>query len=88
LRTLDDPAHDDDALAVACPQPQPDQVAEQRELLGLTLSRIRSLPEGLREALRLRAIEEQPTEAVCKTLGISEANLFVRLHRARKQLLS
>ena len=40
------------------------------------------------EAMRLRVIEEQSTDEVCRALGISEENLFVRIHRARKQLLS
>jgi RNA polymerase sigma-70 factor (ECF subfamily) len=71
-----------------CPQPQPDEVAEQRELLARALARIDALPPGLRDAMRLRVLEEKSTEDVCKTLGISEDNLFVRMHRARKQLLS
>ena len=36
--------------------------------------------------MRLRVLDDQPTATVCKTLGISEENLFVRMHRARKQL--
>ncbi len=75
------------ALAVACPQPGPEQRAEQRELLTHALARIEKLPSGLRDAVRLRLIEEESTDAVCKALSISEENLFVRLHRARKQLL-
>jgi RNA polymerase sigma-70 factor (ECF subfamily) len=46
------------------------------------------LPAGLRDVMHLRVIQEQPTDAVCQALSISEDNLFVRLHRARKQLLS
>ena len=89
--SLDD--HDEDgdehvALALECPRPRPDQIAEQHELLALVLQRIEALPAGLRDAMRLRVLEEQSTEAVCRTLGISEDNLFVRIHRARKQLLS
>jgi RNA polymerase sigma-70 factor (ECF subfamily) len=87
LQSLDDD-EEGAALAVACPQPQPDEVAEQRELLGLALQRIEAMPAGLRDVLRLRAIEGQSTQEVCETLGISEANLFVRMHRARRQLLS
>ncbi len=75
-------------LALECPQPRPDQIAEQHQLLMLALQRIEALPPGLRDAMRLRVLEEQPTEAVCRELGISEENLFVRIHRARKQLLS
>jgi RNA polymerase sigma-70 factor, ECF subfamily len=74
--------------AMPCPLPQPDELAAQRLLLARTLSRIEALPPGLRDAMRLRVLEEQTTAAVCAALGISEDNLFVRLHRARKQLLS
>ncbi len=89
--SLDD--DDDDmpgsaALRVACPRPGPEEVAEQRELLGQTLARIEAMPSGLRDAIRLRVIDERSTESVCKELGISEENLFVRVHRARKHLLS
>ena len=75
-------------LALECPQPRPDQIAEQHQLLMRVLQRIEALPPGLRDAMRLRVLEEQSTEAVCRELGISEDNLFVRIHRARKQLLS
>ena len=76
------------ALAVECPQPRPDEIAEQQQLLAIVLQRIEALPPGLRDVMRLRVLEEQSTEDVCRELGISEDNLFVRLHRARKQLLS
>lgn len=88
LESLDEPALDDATLAMECPQPQPDEVAEQREQLRQTLARIEALPAGLRDVMRLRVLQDQSTEAVCETLAISEDNLFVRLHRARKQLLS
>ena len=52
------------------------------------LARIEALPAGLRDVMRLRVLQDQPTEAVCEALSITEDNLFVRLHRARKQLLS
>jgi RNA polymerase sigma-70 factor (ECF subfamily) len=83
--------HDDDgatACEIECPQPRPDQIAEQHQLLMLALRRIEALPAGLRDAMRLRVLEEQSTDEVCRALGISEENLFVRIHRARKQLLS
>lgn len=76
------------AHQVECPQPRPDEVAEQRQALQRTLARIEQLPPGLRDVMRLRVLFDQPTEAVCASLSISEENLFVRLHRARKQLLS
>jgi RNA polymerase sigma-70 factor (ECF subfamily) len=88
MQSLDDTADEDDTLALECPQPRPDELAEQRERLHQTLQRIDALPSGLRDVVRLRVLHDQPTEAVCQALQISEENLFVRLHRARKQLLS
>ena len=84
----DDEGGEGAALGVACLQPRPDEIAEQQQLLMLALRRIEALPPGLRDVMRLRVLEEQSTEEVCRALGISEDNLFVRLHRARKQLLS
>ncbi len=72
----------------ACPQPGPEEAAAQRERLRHTLQRIAALPDGLRDAVRLRLIEDRPTAEVCAALEISEENLFVRLHRARKALLN
>jgi RNA polymerase sigma-70 factor (ECF subfamily) len=88
MQSLDDDATDEaEALALECPQPRPDELAEQRERLRQTLQRIDALPSGLRDVVRLRLLNDQPTEQVCQALQISEENLFVRLHRARKQLL-
>ena len=73
---------------LACPRPGPEQVVEQRQRLERTLAAIEALPAGLRDAIRLRVIEERSAAAACRELGISEENLFVRVHRARKRLLS
>ncbi len=73
-------------LALECPQPQPEQRAEQRQRLRRTLAGIAALPEALRRAIELRVLHEQSTEQVCAALAISPDNLFVRLHRARRQL--
>ncbi|MEO7940147.1 MAG: sigma-70 family RNA polymerase sigma factor [Burkholderiaceae bacterium] len=78
----------DGVLTIACPQPGPHEAAEQRELLAQTLARIDALPAPLRDVMQLRVLQDQPTEAVCKTLAITPDNLFVRLHRARAQLLN
>jgi RNA polymerase sigma-70 factor (ECF subfamily) len=74
--------------ALASSQPGPEEIAEQRELLARALERIERLPPSLRDAVRLRVLDDEPTAVVCDRLGISEDNLFVRMHRARKQLLS
>jgi RNA polymerase sigma-70 factor (ECF subfamily) len=47
---------------------------------------IDALPPTLKEVFRLQALEGVRTEEVCRRLGISEANCWVRLHRARKRL--
>lgn len=85
---LDDESHDDDAHALECPNARPDELAEQREWLARTLKRIEALPIGLRSAMQLRVLQDQPAETVCRMLAITEVNLHVRLHRARRQLLS
>jgi RNA polymerase sigma-70 factor (ECF subfamily) len=84
----DDGASSESARNVACPRPGPDEIAEQRQRLARTLAGIEALPRGLRDAMRMRVLDEQPTAEVCRELGISEENLFVRVHRARKHLLS
>ena len=76
------------ATAFECPRPRPDELAEQRERLAHALARIDALPVALREVMQLRVLQDQATEVVCRKLAITEDNLFVRLHRARKQLLS
>jgi len=88
MQSLDAADDEAEALALECPQPRPDERAEQRQRLQQALQRIDGLPPGLRDAFRLRVLHEQPTEQVCQALQISEENLFVRLHRARRQLLS
>ena len=84
--SLEEDADAHGAVTLECPQPGPDEVAEQRQLLARVLERIDALPSTLRDVVRLRLLDDQPTATVCKTLGISEENLFVRMHRARKQL--
>lgn len=79
-------ADEDGGAELACPQPGPEEQAIQRQRLAQTLARLERLPRGLREAFELRVLSEQPTEAVCRALEITEDNLFVRLHRARKAL--
>ncbi|HEY2189251.1 MAG TPA: sigma-70 family RNA polymerase sigma factor [Caldimonas sp.] len=74
--------------AVACGGAGPDEIAEQRQELARALAGIDRLPPTLRDAMRLRIVEDLPTASVCARLGISEENLFVRVHRARKQLVS
>ena len=90
LDSLDEGSDEDGegAAGIECPHARPDEIAEQREELDRVLAGIERLPPTLRDAMRLRIVEDRSTESVCAELGISEENLFVRVHRARKQLLS
>jgi RNA polymerase sigma-70 factor (ECF subfamily) len=44
------------------------------------------LPPRIAQVFQLYQIEERPNREVCEQLKISESNLWVMLHRARKQL--
>ena len=71
---------------MVCPSAQPEALTEQREQLAIVMARIAQLPEGLRDVMEWRVLNDEPTEAVCDRLGISQESMFVRLHRARKRL--
>jgi RNA polymerase sigma-70 factor (ECF subfamily) len=88
--SLDDDGGDGEhpGHAIACDRPGPDEIAEQRQELARALAGIERLPATLRDAMVLRVVEDRTTASVCAELGISEENLFVRVHRARKHLLS
>jgi RNA polymerase sigma-70 factor (ECF subfamily) len=59
------------------------ELAEFREHLERAMGQ---LPPRIAQAFQLYAIEERPNPEVCAQLNISESNLWVMLHRARKQL--
>jgi RNA polymerase sigma-70 factor (ECF subfamily) len=47
---------------------------------------IDALPPTLGGVFRLQVLDDTPTVEVCRRLRITEANCWVRLHRARKRL--
>jgi RNA polymerase sigma-70 factor (ECF subfamily) len=59
------------------------ELAELREALEIALGK---LPSRIAQVFQLYEIEERPNREVCDQLKISESNLWVMLHRARKQL--
>jgi RNA polymerase sigma-70 factor (ECF subfamily) len=59
------------------------ELAELRQALETALGK---LPSRIAQVFQLYAIEERSNDEVCDRLGISENNLWVMLHRARKQL--
>ena len=58
----------------------------RRRMQAMLAREIDALPANLKEVFVLQVIEGLPTAEVCQRLGISEANCWVRLHRARKRL--
>jgi RNA polymerase sigma-70 factor (ECF subfamily) len=59
------------------------ELGEFRANLELALGK---LPPRIAEVFQLYEIEERPNREVCAQMNISESNLWVMLHRARKQL--
>ncbi|MGC3957406.1 MAG: sigma-70 family RNA polymerase sigma factor [Verrucomicrobiota bacterium] len=59
------------------------ELAEFREHLEKAMGK---LPPRIAQVFQLYAVEERPNHEVCAQLNISESNLWVMLHRARKQL--
>ena len=56
------------------------QRSEFRAVLGGCLSK---LPQGVGDAFVLREVDRMDGKEICHVLGISQANLWQRLHRAR-----
>lgn len=70
-----DPGYDDPLRQVA------------RNRLGDALhTEIEALPATLKEVFVMQVLDGAETSEVCRALSISEANCWVRLHRARKRL--
>lgn len=64
----------------------PDEIFDRKDRRDLVHRMIDRLPENYRVVLKLRDIEEMTTSEVAEGLGISEANVKVRLHRGRSAL--
>jgi RNA polymerase sigma-70 factor (ECF subfamily) len=64
----------------------PEREVADAELARLVEKQIDLLPDGLREALVLRDVEDMPTAEAAEVLGVTEEALRVRLHRARRAL--
>jgi RNA polymerase sigma-70 factor (ECF subfamily) len=85
----DQEAWDDSVLwahevAVECMEPSRRmELAEFRDALQTALGK---LPPRIAQVFQMYEIEERPNREVCDRLNISESNLWVMLHRARKQL--
>jgi RNA polymerase sigma-70 factor, ECF subfamily len=73
----------DDHLLATAPELSPEALLERWRLVEAVHRAIARLETPYREVLVLRDLEGLPGEAVCDTLGLSEAAMKSRLHRAR-----
>jgi RNA polymerase sigma-70 factor (ECF subfamily) len=58
----------------------------RRRMHAALVDEVERLPEALKSVFTMQVIEGVATTDVSRTLNITEANVWVRLHRARKRL--
>lgn len=63
-----------------------DKASTDIEIFQCVRKAVKNLPSKYREPVVLNYLQELPMEQICQILGISENNLYVRLHRARQLL--
>jgi len=85
LQSLDDALHAV-AFEPADARPGADELVARLESSDAIRSALAALPAAYREAVFLRDLEGLSTKEVARVLGISEANVKVRLHRAHGRL--
>jgi RNA polymerase sigma-70 factor (ECF subfamily) len=71
---------------VAAESHSPSRRLELEEFRANLEQALGKLPPRIAQVFQLYAIEETPGAEICAKLNISESNLWVMLHRARKQL--
>lgn len=64
----------------------PQAITERREREALIQDALDELPSHYEKVIRLRDLEEYSTREAAQTLGLTEVNTRVRLHRARRAL--
>ena len=83
----DEDGHEQDLLSqAASAAPGPEEQVSTHEMTEMLESAILSLPEEYRAVLMLRDIEQLSTAEAAASLGITEGNAKVRLHRAHAML--
>ena len=74
------------AAADPSPESSPEGALQQRQLFDLVYAGLRDLPPAHRDVFVLREISGLGCAEICAVLGISKANAWVMLHRARQAL--
>jgi len=82
----EDPLAEALAAIAASDQTDPAREVSRRRMREALLLEIEALPPTLKDVFVMQVMENLPTEEVCRRLEITEANCWVRLHRARKRL--
>lgn len=80
------PAAPLEGLAIADPEPPPDQGLSDRETLQRLKQRITQLPESQRKVLQMRIFEGLSYDEIAARTGLSGLHLRVLLSKARKTL--
>jgi RNA polymerase sigma factor (sigma-70 family) len=75
-----------EAIDFASTEPDPADAAIEVEIRDMVLGAVRELPDSLRAPTLLHYFESLTLREIAAALGISVANVKVRLHRARGQL--
>ena len=65
------------------PRIEPGQNLEAAELWEVVKECLGKLPPGQADVFVLSVVEEMDSKNICKELGITPSNMWVRLHRAR-----
>jgi len=67
-------------------KPEGEEAMKRAEFWQALHACLARLPERVAQVFMLREMDDMPSKEVCATLNISEANLWVMLHRARMAL--
>ena len=76
------------ALSALSDHADPSVIAEQRQALRHAQLRLDALPAALRRTFELHVVLGHSAAEVCGAMDITESNLWVRVHRVRKELLA
>lgn len=88
--SLDAMLDDDQAPppAALSDETDPSVLAEQRQALRRAQRRLDALPAPMRRAFEMHVVLGHSSDEVCSELDITPSNLWVRVHRVRKELLA
>lgn len=67
-------------------KPEGEEAMKRAEFWQTLQGCLAKMPERVAQVFMLREMDDMPSKEVCATLNISEANLWVMLHRARMAL--